>query len=334
MFKAIIPAFLIFLLSLPVHAQEPADAMRLMIMKSMSFKEGAHFLATLEIAIDTAPDRAEEFVALALEISPDQEKEIMSIAVGAVGAEAGDLVLPTGQLPQERLAEIENEERAQRQSLGFFSTKAWDGELSLGGSLLTGNTSEKALSVGLKLARVNEIWEHHFAVQGDYSRNANQTTKERILSNYNSKWFAWKRGYLFGLVDFELDSFSEFDWRTSQAVGGGYRVIERENMALDLEGGPGVRETKLASDGVQFEFVGVARSNYSWQITDALKFIDIASVFVGSDRTTFSNDAGLTAKFTKRLSGRLSFYTKYDTSVPENQENLDTATRATIVYDF
>lgn len=317
--------FAALMVQLPAKAQD--DPLLKMLENSVAYQDGAHFLATLDLSLKTAPERTQELIRTALLLAPNKEKEILALLAPD---QAPVITLADGEKADSRIATL----NAPEPEPGFFAARAWDGEVSLGGSLLTGNTSEKALSLGLKLGRVSESWEHHFSLVGDYSRNEERTTKERVLANYNSKYFAWDRGYAFGLVDFELDTFSEFDWRTSQAVGVGYRVIERENMSWDLEGGPGVRETKLAADGVELEFVGVARSNYNWHITDTIDFTNLSSLFVGSERTTFSNDAGFTAKFTEKLSGRLSLYFKYDTSVPAGQENLDTATRASIVYDF
>lgn len=322
---AVLSLIAIFVAQLPVKAQ--GDPLVKMLENSVAYQDGAHFLATLDLSLKTAPQRAQELIRKALYLAPDKEKEILALIATE---QAPTIMLADGESADSRIATL----NAPEPEPGFFAARAWDGEVSLGGSLLTGNTSEKALSLGLKLDRVSEAWEHHFSLVGDYSRNEERTTKERVLANYNSKWFAWDRGYAFGLVNFELDTFSEFDWRTSQAVGVGYRVVERENMTWDLEGGPGARETKLAADGVELEFVGVARSNYNWHITDTIDLTNLSSLFVGSERTTVSNDAGLTAKFTEKLSGRLSLYFKYDTSVPAGQKNLDTATRASIVYDF
>lgn len=315
------------LVMLPAKAQATPDPLFKMLENSVTYKKGEHFLPTLELTISTAPERTQDLVRKALGLAPDKEKEILALIAPE---KAPEITLASGESVSERIATLD----APEPELGFFSPKAWDGEVSLGGSLLTGNTNEKAISLGLKLDRNTELWEHHFAIVGDYSRNEERTTKERILANYNSKWFLWDRGYAFGLLDFELDTFSEFDWRTTQAVGAGYRVVELETMTLDLEGGPGLRETKLAADGVQTEIIALLRSTYNWHITDTIKFQDQASIFAGSKRTTFINDAGITAKFTDQLSGRLSLYFKYDTSVPDGQENLDTATRASIVYDF
>jgi putative salt-induced outer membrane protein len=312
---------------LPANAQVAPDPLLKMLENSVAYKKGKHFIPTLELAISTAPERVQDLIRKALALAPDKEKEILALIAPE---KAPEITLASGESVSERIATL----NAPKPKLGFFSPKAWDGEVSLGGSLLTGNTSEKAISLGLKLDRNTELWEHHFSILGDYSRNEERTTKERVLANYNSKWFLWDRGYAFGLLDFELDSFSEFDWRVSEAIGAGYRVMERETMTWDLEGGPGLRETKLAANGVQTEVIAVARSIYNWHINSKLKFLDQASVFSGSKRTTFINDAGFTAKFTDQLSGRLSLYIKYDTSVPDGQENLDTATRASIVYDF
>lgn len=321
--------FSLFAFSSTAQAGEADDALKRMIERAADYQEGQHFLAVVMMAIETDPDHAGELANFAIRLHPASEVALLE----AIEAQEMPVYLANGDTPAERLTQIAEAEAAKPKPR-FFAPGAWDGEVSLGGSFLTGNTEEKAVSLGLKLDRIDEEWEHHFDIQADYSSNRGRTTKERFLLGYDSKWFYLNRGYIFALTDFQRDSFSEFDWRVSEAVGLGYRLYESEAMRWDVEGGPGARQTKLAANGVQSEFIFVARSNYNWKFRDNMEFTDTASVFIGSERTTLTNAAAVTADLTERLSGRIGFHVKYDTSVPLGQEKLDTATRASIVYGF
>lgn len=283
----------------------------------------------LMLAIDTAPAAAEVLVNRAIAAAPDQEIAILR----AFGSGKPELAATT-RLADGRTAVATLAAHDAQPKPGFFSAKGWDGEVALGGSYLTGNTEEQAVSLGVRLDHVRGPWEHHFDTTIDYSRNTGVTTKERLLSNYQVKWFFSERGYAFGQADFELDKFSEFDWRLAEAGGLGYRVLQWANGSWDLEGGPGSRQTKLAAGGTDIEFVAVLGSNLKWRINDKLRFSNDSSVFIGSERTTFSNDAGLSISLTSSWSGRLSFYFQHDTSVPTGQDKTDTATRLSVVYGF
>lgn len=50
---------------------------------------------------------------------------------------------------------------------------------------------------------------------------------------------------MFGLVSYENDRFAGFNYRMSETLGYGYRVISQDTLTLDLEAGPGARQTQL-----------------------------------------------------------------------------------------
>ncbi|RME66529.1 MAG: DUF481 domain-containing protein [Alphaproteobacteria bacterium] len=325
---------LVFLLAMPApaaRAQDPAPpALMAMIDKAVARADKPQLLIdVLLLALETAPDGAGALIDHAVAAAPAREVAILRAVNKSMPKVAGTAVLDDGATPAARLAALRARPRH-----GFFSAKGWDGEVALGGSYLTGNTEEQAVSLSIALDREGGAWEHHFGTTVDYSRNADTATKERLLTDYQIKWFFSERAYAFGQADFEYDRFSEFDWRIAEAGGLGYRVWEATGFSWDLEGGPGSRQTKLAADGTDIEFIGVLGSNVKWKINSLLRLTNTSSLFVGEDRTTLSNDAAVTASLGKTWSARLSFYVRHDTAVPVGQSKTDTASRLSVVYGF
>jgi len=321
--------------ALPVQAaQSPADP----LLATMIAKAGARgdvkiLRTTLLLALETQPEAAEALIRRAIEAMPGEETALLKAVVGADASFADTIILP-GQVTIAQRQQQIAEEKAAQPIPGFFDPASWDGEATLGGSLISGNTQEQAINFGLKLDRVMGAWEHNFVMLGDYSRNNRALTKQRLSANYNTKWFAWENGYVIGLIDFEYDEFQQFDWRLSQAVGLGYRVLRGERMTWDIEGGPGARQTQFANGGLQNEFIFALSSDYDFLIREGLKFTNDTTFFLGLDRITLSNIAAFTAQLTERISGRFSFEAQHDTSVPVGQVRTETATRASIVYGF
>lgn len=317
-----------------IAAQAPANpALTTMIRKAAASGDVKLLKSTLGLALQTQPEAAEALVRRALDAMPGSEKDILATAVETDPALAQSVVLP-GQVTIAQRQEAIAAAEAAKPVPGFFNASAWTGEAVIGGSVISGNTEEKAVNAGIRLDRVMGKWEHGFSLLADYSENNGQTTKKRLAANYNTKWFAWERGYVFGLIDFEFDDFQQFDYRLSEAVGVGYRVLQNDRMTLDIEGGPGARQTKFAVGGTENEFIFVLGSDYDFLIRDGLKFTNDTAAFIGSDRTTLSNIAALTAQLTDRISGRFSFEAQHDTSVPVGQVRTETATRISLVYGF
>ncbi|MEO0412625.1 MAG: DUF481 domain-containing protein [Pseudomonadota bacterium] len=314
--------------------QAPASpALLKMLANAAQTGDGDIVKTTLDLALQTQPDASEALIRQALDVMPDQETALLDFIIESRPELAPVVVLPGQVTVVERREEIAAEDAA-KPLPSFFDLSSWTGDVSLGGSVLSGNTEELAVNAGLTMSRAVADWEYNFSLQGDYSRNNDVTTVQRLLSNFGTKWFAWERGYIFGLLDFELDQFQQFDWRLSEAVGVGYRVIDGDRMTWDLEGGPGARQTQLQTGGLQNEFIFVIGSDYDFLIRDGLSFFNDTDVFIGSDRTTFTNLAALTAQLTDSWSTRFSIRVRHDTSVPEGQVRTDTATRISVVYGF
>jgi putative salt-induced outer membrane protein len=326
-----------FALSAPVlskAAQAPASpALTKIIAKAAARGDVKILTTTLLLALETEPEAAEALVRRAIEAMPGQETALLKAVVGA-RPELADVVMLPGKVSIAQRQQTIAAAKAAEPKPGFFDTSSWSGEATIGGSIISGNTEEQAVNAGLTLDRKVGKWEHGFTLLADYSRNNGQTTKQRLAANYGSKWFAWERGYVFGLIDFEYDDFLQFDYRLSEAIGVGYRVLQTERMTLDIEGGPGARQTQFEIGGMENEFIFVLASDYDFQIREGLKFTNDTSAFLGSDRSTFNNIAALTAQLTERISGRFSFEAQHDTSVPVGQVRTETATRASLVYGF
>lgn len=315
-------------------AQAPASsALTKIIAKAGARGDVKILTTTLLLALETEPEAAEALVRRAIEAMPGQETALLKAVVGARPDLAEKVILPGQVNITQRQQQIAAAKAAEPKP-GFFDTSSWSGEATIGGSVISGNTEEQAINAGLSLDRKVGKWEHGFVLLADYSRNNGETTKQRLAANYGTKWFAWERGYVFGLIDFEYDDFLQFDYRLSEAIGLGYRVLQTERMTLDIEGGPGARQTQFETGGMENEFIFVLASDYDFQIREGLKFTNDTSMFLGSDRSTFNNIAALTAQLTDRISGRFSFEAQHDTSVPVGQVRTETATRASLVYGF
>ena len=65
----------------------------------------------------------------------------------------------------------------------------------------------------------------------------NTTTAERYLISGKSDYRLSDISYLFGTVDYEDDRFSGYDYRATEVVGYGRRVLNTETMTLELEAG-------------------------------------------------------------------------------------------------
>jgi putative salt-induced outer membrane protein len=215
----------------------------------------------------------------------------------------------------------------------------WTGVGEAGASLSTGNSDDKTFALGLGFAKETVRWRHTIAATADFQRSGGATTKERFAASYAPNYFFNPRFYAAGFLGWERDKSAGYSRRFTESLGLGYKLIDEKRMALDVEAGPGLRQTKFPAIGrvparseSEFVFRGAARFRYD--ITDSLIFTQSALALIGADNRTLEAASALTAKLNDDLSGRLSFTLRNESDPPAGRKSTDTLSRVTLVYDF
>lgn len=294
--------------------------------------DGAHFVPAVLIAMEAAPELADAIYRHARALAPGHASaldaavavQFQNVAV-VTTAPAASPAVAQSDAPAGRVVPSET---------GFFDFAAWEGDAELGLALNSGDSDERSLFLGLKLKRDMGELSHAFTASLDIARRGGETSKERYLADYQVKWRNWERAFLFGYAQIDVDRLSGFDYRLIENIGFGYQLLDGPRHAWSIEGGPGLRQTRLAADGTEIEFLGRLSSSYAWQISDSASFENATSAVRGSERLTLDNTAELSTAINASLSAKLSFNYRYDSNVPAGSANTNTTTKATLVYGF
>ncbi|RMF08013.1 MAG: DUF481 domain-containing protein [Alphaproteobacteria bacterium] len=270
------------------------------------------------IAIEADPDNAEAIRALAQSLASKtvEAPAVANVAAGPAPDDVGETastVEPTG---------------------SFWTFSGWDGEVELSANRYTGNTDQMGLGLGVAAAKDVERWKHELRGLVEFEENDDETTKQRFLAGYDLNYTFNHRLYVFGNLLYEDDRFGGYDYRFSETVGLGYKVIENDSFGWNVEAGPGARHTNVENGGLETEFVGLLGSKFHWQINERSVVTHNYAMFIGSDRTTIDTTAALKLKINGALSARFSYNYRYDSNVPFDTKKTDTATKAALVYDF
>ncbi|GAA4768002.1 hypothetical protein GCM10023219_12290 [Stakelama sediminis] len=234
------------------------------------------------------------------------------------------------------VASIQNKVEAKRlaklRSQSFF--EGWKGHGQAGGSIATGNTSSKGLSLGLDLTKNGIHWRHTINATFDYARQNGQTAQKRYFASYEANYKFSDRFYALGLVSWENNRFAGFNRRFSENIGLGYSVIKQPDMTLDLEGGPALRQTNYITGESQNELAGRAAVDYSWKIAPGITFGENATYYAQAHDSTLTSTTALTMKLNGALSLQTSFLINHETNPPIDLEKTNTLSRLTLVYGF
>ncbi len=211
---------------------------------------------------------------------------------------------------------------------------SWKGNVELGIVTTTGNTETETINAKAKAVTEREKWRHTVFIELLNSSNNGDTTAERYVVNGQSDYKFGEHNYLFVMVNYENARFSGYDYRVNEALGYGRRVISKTALTLDLEIGPGARQSKLDSGGNENELTLRGAAKLAWKISDTSTFTTDLNTDVGEDTTVTKSVTALTAQINGSLATKITYTIKNTSDVPPGIEKTDTETAVTLVYSF
>ncbi len=324
-------AALVVLAAPPALAQSalPADVAA-QLRHAVAMANPYYYESAVSAALARYPQLAPAIAAEARRLAPNWSARVDAALFaarfgGGYGAPAVTAPRPAEKAPREIVR------KAARKS----NAKPWGGKLEFGGSQASGNTETKVLSAALTLSTARRRWSTEIAANFEFVRDDGRTTAQRLVADGQARYRFNQRGFLFGYVQYEDDRFNGFDYRLTENGGLGYRLFERAGVTLDLEGGPGLRQSKIKLTGKsEFEFVGRVRAALVWPLSETATVTVESAAVAGQERTTLDATAAITMPIVERLSGTLSFNARHSTSVPAGTNKTDTLTKASISYTF
>ena len=211
---------------------------------------------------------------------------------------------------------------------------SWRSSAEIGFVSTSGNTETLTLNAKAKSTTERGLWKHSLEASALNASDRDDTTAEKYTFGGQSNYRLEDPAFLFFTINYEKDRFSGFDYQVSEALGYGRRVIDKSSLTLDLEIGPGARQSKL--DGGRSENEGLIRgaAKLEWQISDNAKFAESLTIEAGEDSTITRSETSLTSQVSGNLSMKLTLNIKNNSEVPAGVDKTDTETAVTLVYNF
>ena len=210
----------------------------------------------------------------------------------------------------------------------------WTGNVELGIVNTTGNTETETVNVKAKAATETENWRHTLKYESLNSSDQGVTTAQRYALNGQSDYKLDKKNFLFVMVNYEDDRFSGYKYRMTEVIGYGRRVIDKPDLTLDLEIGPGARQSKLETGGTENEVMVRGAGKLNWKISESSTFTEDLSVDAGENSTVTKSVTALSAQINGSLATKITYTIKNTSNVPPGVEKTDTETAVTLVYNF
>lgn len=304
----------------PTIAQETPDAavpaldpgIRKMIEAALAGGDETTIRSVLAVARKAAPEARDEI---------DRQEQSWQ---AQIAAQAAAQATQTAQTGTERTAKL--------QAASLLDN--WKGEIEVGASRVTGNTSSSGLVGSIELKRKGVEWTHRLSARADVQSTNDTTTTERVIAAWQPGYRFRKTLYAYGLVQYEHDPFAGYDNRYTLGGGLGWNALDSGGLKLELEGGPALRWVDETDIGPRSRLAGRGSLNLKWRVTPTLSLTQRTAVYIeGSDGNVVA-DTALDTKLIGNLKARFSYNLQYERNPPAGAAPLNTQSRATFVYSF
>ncbi len=212
---------------------------------------------------------------------------------------------------------------------------AWSGASELGYLLTSGNTDSSDLNGKFNIKHEGKRWDKALKLTARSSKEDGETSKEKYVGELQLDRNFSKRSYLASVLKQERDRFSGFEYRTTAAIGYGYRIFTQDELKWHIEAGPGYRHDKIKdSDVVDEEWIGRLASKLTWNIAPTVQLIQEISAEPGQDNSVYASETSLKSNVIGTLATKISYSVEYTDKVPEDKVNTDREFGVTLVYSF
>jgi putative salt-induced outer membrane protein len=219
----------------------------------------------------------------------------------------------------------------------------WSGSVSGGYLGTTGNSKASSANLTGRIEYADGPWTHTGRASANLASQREGSTAEAYTALGRTRFNFAERFYVFGSVEGIADRFSSFEYQISEALGLGWNAILPPKHRLDLEAGPGFRQSKLRDapetplvdeSGTENDVIGLARLEYEWTISENASFLEKASMTAGADNTFYESISELKAGLVGNLSLVLGYIVRHNTDVQPGFRKTDTQTTISLEYAF
>lgn len=217
-----------------------------------------------------------------------------------------------------------------------LSAQDWDlaTELELGAIFTSGNTKDENIRFRGRFDAIREDWSYRFSVDGFRSSSDSELSAQRLYTVGSATYSFDPDNFVQGRVANEDDRFSGYDSQTDASVSYGQVILrDIDNMSLNYTIGAGVRVTR-ASDAGEDDFEETIirlSSDYSWDISDSARFIQVVSAEAGERSSIGRSESAIETDIMENLSMKFTVNVKHQTEVPAGREKTDTEASITLL---
>jgi putative salt-induced outer membrane protein YdiY len=215
---------------------------------------------------------------------------------------------------------------------------AWKGSLGGGLSLTGGNSNSNSYNLDFSLTH-DPKEKGILKLDGSYLRTDEdgEATVDRtgLGTRYEYALHGGGRLFAFGEARYLRDVFKDVDYLIAPAMGVGYRLADRDDLKVSVDGGVGLAFEKLAGSGETTSGAVNAGESLVWKLSGSASLVHTArGLWKTHDfgDAYYHLDVGVLTSLAGHFDLKLGFADDYKARPPADKKKNDTAVLATIVF--
>lgn len=202
----------------------------------------------------------------------------------------------------------------------------WHGDVTLGGTMKSGNTDSRDTSVALSGVRRGERDRISLKLRYDYGEEDKVRTAESTYGAMKYDYFVTDKFYSFLSLELLIDEFKDLNLRTLVGPGVGYQFFEEESKALAVEAGLSYfNEDRDAAEDQSWLSARLG-ANLRYRLFDWLSFTDELLVYPSLEEMgeyQLRNEAALISSLSGSWAFKFTNIYEYDSLPAPGVKNND-----------
>lgn len=213
--------------------------------------------------------------------------------------------------------------------------KKYSGNIDLGATLSQGNSREQSLQANANLTyNFTKNVKNILRSRAENKKLNDIRTKEEYFVNNQTRQNIGIHNFRFAELEFISDRFGGYNYRTSQTIGLGRRLIDKKDIQLSIQIGTGLRQSKLTDDEKINSATIRVGSNFLIKFNDTLSFEEVLDISGDQTAVITRSDANLKITLHKTLYLKLGVLLNHVSKVPVGREKTDVTTALKLGYEF
>jgi len=210
----------------------------------------------------------------------------------------------------------------------------FSGSIDTSLDVANGNTKRQATSLHANLKYKGAKFDNILKLKANSSKEDSVRTDEEYQISNQTNYNFTDRDYSFLELEYVNDRFNGYNYRTSELLGYGRKILKTDQYNLASEISAGDRQSSLTDNTKENSLLGKVALKGDWKITDKITFTqDISSSF-GSEAVITISDSAIKTNIIDSLYLKLNYNIQHIDDVPANTQHTDMLTTLGVGYEF